>query len=710
MLVFALDPVNTSANSEELTAAKELLGLPTDAGTVDAEALRKAFRKVSLKNHPDKLNARYGHSNATAEERQELQKATERYQQMIVARDLLANQAQGAELAPWVQRVFVKCLKAVAGLSLLDRLVWIQDCSAFFWANPGCEGGGIIWSSGWSFFWIMWTLVVHSSTIAAFSCVGYALTPSPLVSASSRRRRRRRATGEDSSGDEESMAWEQVPPANTFEIVAAPWATKCVLALSVLDVVASLMPFRTVRAIWTPYGWPSLWLSVWFIGQAANHALLVALMFVLVAPKDLFRAKVEVAPGVPPENHEGLTMSQRDFEKLSLPYVWSMAVSDYVPDSFIQGGASSKWSTQRQNSGVVLRKNVQALRNAIMVAAAVSAIDLVFGFEYLWSSAVPYASTFRSIWSVCSMVGGAGFAMIWRFAVGALFVPGMALNCLLLLLKVVPVSKVPLEVAPTFGLYDIAANHDMRIYLYFFFIGVPLVGLAATAQILYGMFADSSSPHASPLVSDPTTGVEEPVLSAAPTGTGDDPTKQALAEVKAALRDFMGPNTAVGAISDLASPAGAPYSYSMYGWALSPLHHLSIEAMLLFAIVGFVAFSSPWLNPQLPGPTRSWGSVLFVFGIVPFVLWYTSPNELALGFFDAILWYSLPALAFTFVTSIAWFRRDFIVGRAVWQTAGSVAKGGGAEEKAPRQGDDAETQEPIPETFNFRARALEAMK
>ena len=53
-----------------------------------------------------------------------------------------------------------------------------------------------------------------------------------------------------------------------------------------------------------------------------------------------------------------------------------------------------------------------------------------------------YASTFRSIWSVCSMVGGAGFAMIWRFAVGALFVPGMALNCLLLLLKVVPVSKV----------------------------------------------------------------------------------------------------------------------------------------------------------------------------------------------------------------------------------------------------------------------------
>ena len=38
-------------------------------------------------------------------------------------------------------------------------------------------------------------------------------------------------------------------------------------------------------------------------------------------------------------------------------------------------GASSKWSTQRQNSGVVLRKNVQALRNAIMVAAAVSAVS-----------------------------------------------------------------------------------------------------------------------------------------------------------------------------------------------------------------------------------------------------------------------------------------------------------------------------------------------
>ena len=68
--------------------------------------------------------------------------------------------------------------------------------------------------------------------------------------------------------------------------------------------------------------------------------------------------------------------------------------------------------------------------------------------------------------------------------------------------------------------------------------------------------------------------------------------------------------------------------------------------------------------------------------------------------------YSLPALAFTFVTSIAWFRRDFIVGRAVWQTAGSVAKGGGAEEKAPRQGDDAETQEPIPETFVCMSTAM----
>ena len=89
------------------------------------------------------------------------------------------------------------------------------------------------------------------------------------------------------------------------------WASVTCLKVDAYDVAFSAR-----------YGWPSLWLSVWFIGQAANHALLVALMFVLVAPKDLFRAKVEVAPGVPPENHEGLTMSQRDFEKLSLPYVW----------------------------------------------------------------------------------------------------------------------------------------------------------------------------------------------------------------------------------------------------------------------------------------------------------------------------------------------------------------------------------------------------
>lgn len=68
-------------------------------------------------------------------------------------------------------------------------------------------------------------------------------------------------------------------------------------------------------------------MSVWLGGQVANHTLLLALAFVALVPKDVFRAHVEVAPGVPPENHEGLTISQRDYDTMSLPYIWVSACS-----------------------------------------------------------------------------------------------------------------------------------------------------------------------------------------------------------------------------------------------------------------------------------------------------------------------------------------------------------------------------------------------
>ena len=42
MLVFALDPVNTSANSEELTAAKELLGVWLSSGSVPGPRLDRS--------------------------------------------------------------------------------------------------------------------------------------------------------------------------------------------------------------------------------------------------------------------------------------------------------------------------------------------------------------------------------------------------------------------------------------------------------------------------------------------------------------------------------------------------------------------------------------------------------------------------------------------------------------------------------------------
>ena len=80
------------------------------------------------------------------------------------------------------------------------------------------------------------------------------------------------------------------------------------------------------------------------------------------------------------------------------------------------------------------------------------------------------------------------------------------------------------------------ANHDMRIYLYYVFVGVPLVSAAYLAQWLIGLVASPAAPHAFEQTSDTATLTEDPLVPSDTTSTGDDPTKQALAEVRGCCR------------------------------------------------------------------------------------------------------------------------------------------------------------------------------